>query len=82
MGLACFGKCKDVVPYALFVSEKLHNKEQKRAKSLHLREALNVNAKRRGYHAMTRLIYSGNNRNSISVSTWHQPLSTQQVNHI
>lgn len=45
MGLACFEKCKDVVPDALFVSEKLQNKEQKRAKSLHLMEALNVNAK-------------------------------------
>ena len=29
MGLACFGKCKDVVPDALFVSEILQNKEQK-----------------------------------------------------
>ena len=45
MGLACFGKCKYVVPDALFASEKLQNKKQRRDKSLHLREALNVNAK-------------------------------------
>lgn len=45
MGLACFGNWKDVVADALFVSEKLQTKEQKRAKLLHLREALNVIAK-------------------------------------
>lgn len=45
MDLACFEKCKDVVPDALFVSEILQNKEQIRGKLPHLREALNANAK-------------------------------------